>query len=122
MSVARAIRTAANAADPASRPERTLRCEGLRAALLGGLLFLGACAHQEVADLGGGRHALIAASSSAGFSGSHEEAAEQASAYCEKFRQSAAIDSFDDLPDVGSHGQHTSRVVFSCTAAAQLHF
>jgi hypothetical protein len=83
---------------------------------------LGACAHSQVQDLGDGRHLITALSPSGGYYGSHEEALEEANDFCAKTRQTAAIDHFEDLPGAGPAGQHTSTMVFTCTAPAVLHF
>ena len=83
---------------------------------------LAGCTHVPVQDLGAGRHALTAVSSSAGFSGSHEAAIEAANDYCGRSRQSAVIENFDDKPGVGPRGEHTSRIAFSCAAPTVLQF
>ena len=102
-----------------SSPPRNLR---LPACGLAALLCLAACAHVAVQDMGSGRHALVAVSSSGGYYGSHEEAFELASDYCSKYRQGAVIERFDDQPGVGAQGQHTSRLEFSCVPPRTLHF
>jgi hypothetical protein len=95
---------------------------GMRAAILAAVLLPVACAHVEVADMGNGAHALTAIASSGGPSGAHEEALELANDYCGKSHQTADIESFDDKPDVGPLGEHTSRIVFTCSAPKDLDF
>ena len=95
---------------------------GMRAAILATVLLLVACAHVDVLDMGNGRRALTAVAPSGGFSGAHEEALEMANDYCGKHRQTADIETFDDKPEVGPLGEHTSRVVFTCTTPKELHF
>lgn len=85
-------------------------------------LALGGCSHLLVDDLGGGRHALTATSPSGGYSGSHEEAIEQAGRFCRKSRQATVIDHFEDAAEVGPRGEHTSRMVFACAPPMVLHF
>jgi hypothetical protein len=80
------------------------------------------CAHTAVRDLDDGRHVLTAVASSGGYSGSHEEAIEQANEFCAHSRQTAVIERFDDSPAIGPQGEHTSSAVFSCAAPAVLHF
>lgn len=94
----------------------------MRAAKFVAALLLAACAHVEVQDVGNGRHSLLAVSPSGGYYGSHEEAVELANDYCSRFHQTAVIESFDDKPGVGPQGEHTSRVVFACSAPKTLHF
>ena len=84
-------------------------------------LMLG-CAQVAVRDLGEGRHALTAVSSSGGYHGSHEEAIEEANEFCAHSRQRAVIDHFEDSPAIGSQGEHTSDAVFTCAAPPALHF
>lgn len=83
---------------------------------------LGGCSHLIVDDLGSGRHALTATSPSGGYSGSHEEAIEEAGRFCRKSRQATVIDHFEDAPEVGSRGEHTSRMIFTCAPPMVLHF
>jgi len=90
--------------------------------MLGSIVSLGACTHEPVAEVGEGRHALLAMSVSGGYAGSHEEALEKANDYCARWHQQAVIEGFDDKPEVGPVGQHTSSVVFSCAAPRALHF
>ena len=90
--------------------------------LLGAAVGLCACTQQPVADVGNGRYALVAVSSSGGYAGSHEEAIERANEYCDRFHQQAVIDGFDDQPQVGPQGKHTSSVVFICAAPRALRF
>lgn len=92
------------------------------AGLLGAAAGLCACTQQPVADVGNGRYALVAVSASGGYAGSHEEAIERANDYCGRFHQQAVIDGFDDRPQVGPQGEHTSSVVFICAAPRALRF
>ena len=69
-----------------------------------------------------GRYALVAVSASGGYAGSHEEAIERANDYCGRFHQQAVIDGFDDQPQLGPQGEHTSSVVFICAAPRALRF
>ncbi len=94
----------------------------MKAAILGAVFLLAACAHVQVQDMGNGRHSLTAVSPSGGFAGSHEEAVERANDYCGRSRQRAVIESFDDRPGVGPNGEHTSSLVFTCAPPAALHF
>jgi hypothetical protein len=90
--------------------------------MLGGVLGLSACTHEPISDVGAGRHALVAVSASGGYAGSHEEAVERANDYCARSHQQAVIEGFDDKSEVGPVGEHSSSVVFSCTAPRSLHF
>jgi len=95
----------------------------MRVASLIALLLLAACAtHVNVQDAGNGRHSLVAVSPSGGYDGSHEEGVELANDYCSRLRQTAVIERFDDKPGVGPEGEHTSKVVFSCTVPKALQF
>jgi hypothetical protein len=80
------------------------------------------CSHLKVADLGGGHRSLTAVSPSGGYSGSHEEAIEEANDYCRGSRQAAVIDHFEDQSRIGPKGEHSSRIFFSCAAPQALHF
>ncbi len=84
-------------------------------------LVLG-CTHVDVRDIGYGRHSLTAVASSGGYAGSHEEAIEEANAFCGHSGQTAVIDRFEDSPALGPLGEHTSSAVFTCAAPAVLHF
>jgi hypothetical protein len=86
------------------------------------VLATAGCSHLVVDDAGGGKRALTATSPSGGYSGSHEEAIEAAGSYCRKSRQAVVIDHFEDAPEVGSRGEHTSRIVFTCAPPMVLHF
>ncbi len=81
-----------------------------------------ACNHLEVRDLGNGHHSLTAVASSGGYAGSHEEAVEEANAFCGHSGQTAVIDRFEDAPALGPLGEHTSSAVFTCAAPAVLDF
>jgi hypothetical protein len=94
--------------------------KGICAALA--LLLVGACEHLKVEEIGGGHYTLTAVSPSGGYNGSHEEAVEQANEYCERSHQTAVIEGFNDKPDLGLAGEHTSVVTFSCGAPQPLHF
>lgn len=85
------------------------------------LLFTG-CTHPNVQDAGNGRHVVTGTASSGGYTGSHEEAIDQANEYCDKSHQKAVIESFDDKPGVGPKGEHTSGMEFTCAAPVVLHF
>lgn len=80
------------------------------------------CAHVAVRDLGEGQHALTAVAPSGGYAGSHEEAVEEANAFCSQSRRTAVIERFEDSPTLGPLGEHTSTAVFTCAAPAVLHF
>jgi hypothetical protein len=84
-------------------------------------LMLG-CAHVVVHDRDDGRHALTAVASSGGYSGSHEEAIEEANDFCAHARHTAVIERFEDSPVIGPQGEHTSSAVFSCAAPPVLRF
>jgi hypothetical protein len=76
----------------------------------------------QVTDLGDGRHSLTASSPTGGYSGSHEEVLESANSFCRKSRQAVVIDHFDDAPEVGARGEHTSNLVFKCAPPMVLNF
>jgi hypothetical protein len=86
------------------------------------LLALAACAHTAVQDLGNGRHALTATSPSGGYYGSHEEAVEEANAFCAHASQQALVDGFYDKPELGPQGEHASSVFFRCAVPTPLKF
>jgi len=86
------------------------------------LLLLGACAHLNVTDSADGRHRVTGSAASGGYTGSREEAIEQANDFCGRSRQRAVIESFDDKPEVGPKGEHTSELEFSCATPQALHF
>ena len=88
------------------------------------LVLLGACAHTTVPvqDLSNGQHSLTATAVSGGTDGSHEEAVEEANDYCRRSGQQAVIGSFYDKAEVGAQGEHTSTIIFSCSAPKTLHF
>jgi hypothetical protein len=90
--------------------------------ILAAALLLAGCTHLDVQDAGNGRHVVTGTASSGGYTGSHEEAIDQANEYCDKSHQKAVIESFDDKPSVGPKGEHTSSMVFSCAAPLVLHF
>lgn len=75
---------------------------------------LGGCTHQAVQDMGGGQHSLTAVSRSGGFSGSHEEAVEQANEWCAKSGLQAIVDGFYDHATVAADGAHRSSIIFAC--------
>jgi len=81
------------------------------------VLLLGGCAHtSQVQDLGNGMHAVTASANWGGYTGSREETIAQANEFCDKSRQIAAIDSFEDKPGVSPKGEQTSTLNFTCTA------
>jgi hypothetical protein len=86
------------------------------------VVLLCACGHMRVTDLGDGRHSLTASSPTGGYSGSHEEVLESANDFCRKSHQAVVIDHFDDAPEVGPYGEHTSNLVFKCAAPLVLNF
>ncbi len=90
--------------------------------MLGAAVGLCACAQQPVAAIGNGRYALVAVSPSGGYAGSHEEAIERANDFCGRLHQQAVIDRFNDQPQLGPQGEHTSSVVFMCAAPRALRF
>ena len=94
----------------------------MRARTLAAALLLTGCTHLDVQDAGNGRHVVTGTASSGGYTGSHEEAIDQANEYCDKSHQKAVIESFDDKPGVGAKGEHTSSMVFTCAPALVLHF
>jgi hypothetical protein len=94
----------------------------MKAAILCAVLLMAGCTHADVRNLGNGLHSLSAVSPSGGYSGSHEEAVEQANDFCAKFHQRAVIAGFEDKPDLGPLGEHTSDIMFTCAAPKQLHF
>jgi hypothetical protein len=85
------------------------------------LLVLG-CSRPNVQDAGNGQHLVTGTAASGGYTGSREEAIEQANEYCDKSKQRAVIESFDDKPGVGAKGEHTSGMVFTCAPPLVLHF
>lgn len=88
------------------------------------LAALCGCAHSPVPvqDMGNGQHSLTATSESGGLEGSRELAVERANAYCERSGQQPVIASFYDHGTVGTQGEHTSTIIFSCAAPRVLHF
>ena len=95
----------------------------MRALILAAALVLVAgCSRPNVQDARNGQHVVTGTAASGGYTGSREEAIEQANAYCDKSKQRAVIDSFDDKPGVGSKGEHTSSMVFTCAAPLVLQF
>lgn len=94
----------------------------MRSAVAVAVLPILGCAHVAVRDLDHGRHALTAVASSGGYSGSHEEAIEEANEFCAHSRQTAVIERFDDSPAIGPQGEHTSSAVFRCAPAPVLRF
>jgi len=95
----------------------------LRALILAtAFLLLAGCSRPNVQDTGNGQHLVTGTAASGGYTGSREEAIEQANEYCEKSKQRAVIESFDDKPGVGPKGEHTSGMVFTCAAPLVLHF
>jgi hypothetical protein len=108
---------------PQGLSSRALAPSPVRAVLaLAGLALLCGCGHMRVTDLGDGRHSLTASSPTGGYSGSHEEVLEAANDFCHKSRQGVVIDHFDDAPEVGPRGEHTSNLVFKCAPATVLNF
>jgi hypothetical protein len=85
-------------------------------------ILAAACTPVLVENLGDGRHSLTVVAPSGGYSGSHEEAIEQANAYCARSHETAVIGSFLDQPGVGPRGEHTSRILFTCATPAVLQF
>jgi len=69
-----------------------------------------------------GQHSLTATADSGGTDGSHEEAVEAADGYCRKRGQQAVIGSFYDKAELGARGEHTSTIIFSCSAPKALQF
>lgn len=95
----------------------------LRAARVLAAVALAGCAQQPpVQELRNGQHSLTATAPSGGFSGSREEAIERANAYCARSGQQAVIDGFYDKAQLGAAGEHSSSLIFSCTAPRRLHF
>jgi hypothetical protein len=85
-------------------------------------MALGGCAQPAVQDMRNGQHSLTATAPSGGFSGSHEEAIERANDYCARSGQQAVLDGFYDKPQLGPAGEHTTSLIFSCTARPKLQF
>ena len=98
-----------------------LRC-GMRSAFAVAVSLMLGCGHVAVRDLGDGHHAVTAVAPSGGYSGSHEEAIEEANDFCGHSRQTAVIERFEDSPILGPQGEHTSSAVFSCAAPPVLRF
>jgi hypothetical protein len=114
---------------PRTRRHRALRrsasCDnlcGMKVVASVAVLALAACAHTAVQDLGSGRHALTAMSPSGGYYGSHEEAVEEANAFCARASQQAQVDGFYDKPELGPQGEHTSSIFFHCGLTTPLRF
>src|SRR6516164_3923749 len=81
-----------------------------------GVLLLAGCAHtSHVQDLGNGMHAVTASANWGGYTGSREETISQANDFCDKSRQTVAIESFEDKPGVSAKGEQTSTLNFRCT-------
>jgi len=94
----------------------------MRILILTAALLVTACTHLNVQDAGNGRHLVTGSAASGGYTGSREEAIEQANAYCDESHQRAVIDSFDDKPGVGPRGEHTSGMLFTCAPPLVLRF
>jgi len=94
----------------------------MRILTLTAALLLTACTHLHVQDAGNGAHLVTGSAASGGYTGSREEAIEQANAYCDKSGQRAVIESFDDKPGVGPKGEHTSSLLFTCAPPLVLKF
>ena len=89
----------------------------MKTAILACLLLAAGCAHTgHVQDLGNGTHAVTASANWGGYTGSREETIAQANDFCDDSHQTAAIQSFEDKPGVGSKGEQTSTLTFTCTA------
>jgi hypothetical protein len=82
------------------------------AAVLG--LLLASCAYVAIQDLPNGQHALTSKAKSGGYAVSRQQAVEDANDYCERSRQHATVQSFDDLPAAGLDAPHSSRLLFTC--------
>jgi hypothetical protein len=80
------------------------------------------CAHSNVQDMGNGRYSLTATASSGGYTGSHEEAIEQANEFCRGRGEAAVTDGFYDKSGVGPQGEHTSSILFRCAVRQALEF
>lgn len=93
----------------------------MKSRILAAALLLTGCTHLEVQDAGNGRY-VVTGASAGGYTGSHEEAIDQANEYCSKTHHRAVIESFDDKPGVGPKGEHTSSMVFTCAPPLVLHF
>jgi hypothetical protein len=94
----------------------------MRIDFLAASILLTACSHVNVTDRSNGEHLVTGTASSGGYTGSREEAIEQANDFCHRSRQQPVIASFDDKPELGPKGEHTSSVVFTCAAPQVLHF
>jgi hypothetical protein len=96
----------------------------MRALILAAISFplLAGCSRSNVQDTGNGEHVVTGTAASGGYTGSREEAIEQANEYCDESKQKAVIESFDDKPGAGPKGEHTSSMVFTCAAPLALHF
>jgi len=87
-----------------------------------GVLLLAGCAHtSHVQDLGNGMHAVSASANWGGYTGSREATISQANDFCDKSRQTVAIESFEDKPGVSAKGEQTSTLNFRCTTRPVLH-
>ena len=94
----------------------------MKTAILGSVLLLAGCAHtSHVQDLGNGMHAVTASANWGGYTGSREETISQANDFCDKSRQTVAIESFEDKPGVSAKGEQTSTLNFRCTTRPVLH-
>jgi hypothetical protein len=95
-----------------------------RAAVLAVFALLVGCTYSklQVQDMGNGQLSLTATAPSGGFSGSHEEAVEQANDYCGRSGQQPVIDGFYDKSALGPQGEHTSSIIFRCAAPRVLRF
>lgn len=96
----------------------------MRVLALAVLALVCGCAHPavQVQDMSNGQHSLTATSESGGLEGSREAAVERANAYCGQNRQQPVIASFYDRSAVGTQGQRTSTIIFSCAAPRVLQF
>jgi hypothetical protein len=94
----------------------------VRTALFLSLLMLAGCHHPQVLNMQNGQHSITATAPSGGFSGSREQAIEQANDYCAHAHQQAELAGFFDKSELGAKGEHTSTLIFNCVAPHKLQF
>jgi hypothetical protein len=86
-------------------------------------VLLSGCAHNDVQDMGHGQHSLTASSAfGGGYSGSREEAIQQANSFCARSGEQAVIGGFYDKSGLGPLGEHCSTIIFNCATPPTLHF
>jgi len=79
-------------------------------------VLLAACEHQPpVQETSNGQFSLTATSSS-GYHGSRELAAQKANTYCGRSGQRATTTGLNDKAELGPNGEHSTTITFTCAA------